>query len=326
MTTTKMQAMVLALLGLSALGLSAQAGFRVNPYLQNPSSDGMSFTWFTTTDVASNLTIQGPGGPYAYTSTPTLQPVLDYTTAELNQNIPGLPRGSWLLEGPSYKHFVDVRGLAPNSVYTYTVQHGSDSFSAQFRTAPSANAWSRIRFIAVSDAETEPLGRVQRREWAPGAMAADSLPRPSTTSSLWKDKFGTRVLSGVSVLNYPLTEDEGYRRNVQTINSRNPAFLLMPGDLVQGGGYQPGWDEFFRQNAGPVGSGLSTYPILPALGNWENFGALNGGYGFDADGRYGPKFARDKYHVYFDAPDNGTPAHRDNYYRIDYGPITIITL
>jgi hypothetical protein len=32
------------------------------------------------------------------------------------------------------------------------------------------------------------------------------------------------------------------------------------------------------------------------------------------------------YHVYVDAPDNGTPEHQDNYYRIDYGPITILTL
>lgn len=125
---------------------------------------------------------------------------------------------------------------------------------------------------------------------------------------------------------YALTETEGYRRNLQIVNSRNPDFLLKPGDLVQGGGYQPGWDEFFRHNAGEFDNGLSRYPILPALGNWENFGALNGGYGTDQDGRFAPKFARDKYHVYFDGPDNGTPNHRDNYYRVDYGPLTIITL
>lgn len=44
--------------------------------------------------------------------------------------------------------------------------------------------------------------------------------------------------------------------------------VIMPGDLVQGGGYQPGWDEFFRHNAGEWGSVLSYRPILPALGNW----------------------------------------------------------
>jgi len=33
--------------------------FRVNPYLQNPSSDGMLFTWFTEADVPAALTISG---------------------------------------------------------------------------------------------------------------------------------------------------------------------------------------------------------------------------------------------------------------------------
>ena len=33
-----------------------------------------------------------------------------------------------------------------------------------------------------------------------------------------------------------------------------------------------------------------------------------------------------KVDVYFDAPANGTPEHQDNYYRIDYSPVTILTL
>ena len=178
----------------------------------------------------------------------------------------------------------------------------------------------------MSDSETEPLGRTTRREWQPGAIAAASAPRPELTNSQWAALFGTSGSGVNQTLRYALTETEGYRQNLQIVNSRNPNFLLMPGDLVQGGGYQPGWDEFFRHGAGEFDNGLSRYPILPALGNWENFGALNGGYGIDADGRFGPKFGRDKYHVYFDAPDNGTLEHRDNYYRIDYGPLTIITL
>ncbi|WP_414562283.1 MULTISPECIES: metallophosphoesterase family protein [unclassified Anabaena] len=150
--------------------------------------------------------------------------------------------------------------------------------------------------------------------------------RPELSDSQWANTFGTAGSGGSQTLRYALTETEGYKHNLEIVNSRQPDFLVMPGDLVQGGGYQPGWDEFFRHNAGEFDSGLSRYPLLPALGNWENFGALNGGYGTDPDGRFGPKFGRDKYHVYFDAPDNGTPEHQDNYYRIDYGPITIITL
>jgi len=318
-------------LAASTFLLPAQAQFRVNPYLQNPSSDGMALTWFSDVAQAGTLQITGPGlaGALEFTTNPSLQSVLAYTTAERNQAIAGLAQGSWLLGNDSHKHAVDVRGLQANSTYQYTVQQGSQSFSASFRTAPTAGAWSSVRFIAMSDSETEPLGRNNRREWSAGALADGSLARPSSatpTSSLWAQTFGTRTLSGAQVLSYAMTEDEGYRRNLALVNSRQPDFLLMPGDLVQGGGYQPGWDEFWRHNAGSVGSGLSRMPILPALGNWENFAAINGGYGTDSDGRFGPKFGRDKYRTYFDMPANGTPDHRDSYYRVDYGPVTIITL
>lgn len=316
-------------LAAALLALPAAADFRINPYLQNPSSDGMYFTWFTSSAAAGTLSITGPGldAPLTFSSVPALQSVLAYTNAEMNQSISGLDKGSWLIAGDNFKHMIDVRALQANTTYSYTVTQGGSTFQSTFRTAPTLDNWTSVRFIAMSDSETEPAGRTTRREWQPGALAAGSLDRPSAASgSTWDQKFGTRAQGGTRILNYALTEDEGYRRNMEIVNSRNPDFLMMPGDLVQGGGYQPGWDEFFRQNAGSVASGLSSYPILPALGNWENFGALNGGYGTDADGRFGPKFGRDKYHTYFDAPDNGTPAHRDNYYRIDYGPVTIITL
>ncbi|MDB9525168.1 metallophosphoesterase family protein [Oscillatoria sp. CS-180] len=298
--------------------------FRVNPYLQQPSSDGIYITWFGETNAAGEVSITGPGldAPVTFTTTPTFEPLLSYTNAELNQDIDGLEQGSWLLGNENYKHTVDVDGLSPDSTYTYTVTVEDDVFEASFTTAPSAEDWDEIRFVAFSDSETEPRGRVNRRDWQQGALAPDSLPRPSTEESLWAETIGVRG----DRLNYPLTENVGYRENLEIINSREPDFLVMPGDLMQGGGYQPGWDEFFRHNAGEFDSGLSEYAILPALGNWENFGALNGGYGTDDDGRFGPLFGREKFHVYFDAPENGIPEHQDNYYRIDYGPITVLTL
>jgi Ca2+-binding RTX toxin-like protein len=302
--------------------------FRVNPYLQNPSSDGVYITWFTEQDLSSSLTVTGPGlsQPLTLLSNTTFEPALAYTTAEKNQTITGLESGSWLISDNNYKHTVDVRGLLPGQTYTYTVKLGTSTFTSTFKTAPVATDWSSIRFMAMSDSETEPQGRITNREWQPGSFTADSSSRPALSGSQWATRFGTSGAGASQSLRYAMTETEGYRRNLSVVNSRNPDFLLMPGDLVQGGGYQPGWDEFFRHNAGEYDSGLSQYPMLPALGNWENFGALNGGYGTDADGRFGPKFGREKYHVYFDAPDNGTPAHQDNYYRIDYGPITVITL
>lgn len=298
--------------------------FRVNPYLQQPSGDGIYITWFGETNTAGEVFITGPGleTPLTFTTTPTFEPLLSYTNAELNQEIDGLEQGSWLLGDENYKHTVDVSGLSPDSTYNYTVTVGDEVFEASFTTAPTAEDWDQIRFIALSDSETEPLGRVNRRDWQQGALDPDSLVRPAVEDSLWAETLG---VSG-DRLNYPLTETVGYRENLEIINSREPDFLVMPGDLIQGGGYQPAWDEFFRHNAGEFDSGLSEYALLPALGNWENFGALNGGYGMDDDGRFGPLLGRQKFDVYFDAPENGTPEHQDNYYRIDYGPVTILTL
>ena len=300
------------------------ASFRVNPYLQQPSSDGMYFTWFTEENLPGSLTVTGPGldEPLIFDSTPSLEPVLAYTAAEQAQAITDLEPGSWLLGDDNYKYTVDVRGLAPNTIYDYSVAVGDNVFNSTFRTAPTADDWDTIRFVALSDSETQPAGRVAARDWQQGALAPGSEARPDPVDSQWAETFGTTG----SRLRYALTETEGYARNLEIINSRNPDFMMMPGDLMQGGGYQPGWDEFFRHNAGEFDSGLSEYPLLPALGNWENFGALNGGYGTDEEGRFGPKFGRDKFHTYFDAPANDTPGHQDNYYRTDYGPITILTL
>ena len=297
---------------------------RINPYLQQPSSDGIYITWFTEENISSEVSITGPGlnSPLTITTTPTFEPVLSYTDAELNEEIEGLEPGSWLLGDENYKHTVDLSELSPDSTYEYSVTVGDETFESSFETAPTSEDWEEIRFVVFSDSETEPEGRVNRRDWQQGALDEESSLRPDVEGSLWAENIG---VSG-DRLNYPLTENVGYRNNLEIINSREPDFLVMPGDLIQGGGYQPAWDEFFRHNAGEFDSGLSEYPLIPALGNWENFGALNGGYDIDEDGRYGPLFGRQKYHVYFDTPENGTPEHQDNYYRTDYGPVTILTL
>ncbi|PPD20348.1 MAG: metallophosphoesterase [Methylomonas sp.] len=305
--------------------------FRILPYLQQPGSNGMLFTWFTETDQSGSLTINGAGlaSPLIFSSLPSHQANLRYTQAELAQTIPGLTPGSWLFSNENYKHSVDVRGLQADSTYTYTVTQGSSVFTREFKTAPTAQDWSHVRFIAMSDSETEPRGRVTYREWQPGEIASGN--RPSLSSSQWATLFGTSGSGANQMLRYALTETEGYKHNLAIVDSRNPDFIVMPGDLVQGGGYQPGWDEFFKHNAGAFDDVLTKRAIIPALGNWENFGALNGGYGAFNDPTFGndvfaPLFGREKYKTYFDMPENGTPNHRGNYYRVDYGPVTIITL
>ncbi len=298
--------------------------FRINPYLQNPSNEGTSITWFTHRDGLASISLTGPGitGERLIESSVTEEPLLSYTSAERRQTISGLDE-SWLISGGNFKHVVDLDGLESGATYNYTVTlEGGETFQSSFETAPDSDDWSHIRFIAMADSETEPKGRVDARDWQPSPLQEGSLDRPSMDDSQWAEIIGTRSGS----LRYALNQRDGYQANLDIVNEREPDFLVMPGDLVQGGGYQPGWDEFFRHNAGEFSSGLSSYPLLPALGNWENYGALNGGYGEDEDGRFGPMFGRQKYHAYFDAPENGTSEHQDNYYRVDYGPVTILTL
>lgn len=299
------------------------SAFRIQPYLQQPSSQGMVLTWFSVRGDAGELRISGPGlsAERVLNSQPELRGEMAYTDAERAETITGLAPGSWLVPGEAYRHRVTVDGLQPASTYTYTVRQNGQSFSRTFRTAPLASNWTRLRFIAMSDSETEPRGRTTFREWAPGEGGA---ARPDG-SSAWATRFGTATLGGVPVLRYAMTETEGLTRNLRIVDSRTPDFVLMPGDLVQGAGYQPGWDEFFRHTAGEFGDTFTRFPVIAAYGNWETFAALNGGYGSATD-RAPVVRARHRFKTFFTGPDNGTPEHRGNYHRIDYGPVTILTL
>lgn len=297
---------------------------RILPYLQQPTSQGMLITWFTGRNQPGRLEITGPGlnVPLVLSSTPELRPEVVYTEQERAEEIAGLAKGSWLIDGQAFKHSVQVTGLQPGSRYAYTLQQGGETISRSFRTAPSSTEWSQLRFIAMSDSETEPRGRFTHREWAP---SPGGEARPATTGSTWAQRFGTAVLNGVNVLRYPLTETLGFTQNMKIVDSRAPDFVLMPGDLVQGSGYQPGWDEFFRHVAGDFGDTFTRVPLIAAYGNWETFAGPSGGYGTAAD-RAPVVKARHRFKTFIDGPDNGTPAHRSNYHRIDYGPVTILTL
>jgi hypothetical protein len=299
----------------------ASAQFRVNPYLQNPTSDGMYFTWFESAGTPGTLEITGPGlgTPLTFSTTPDLRPETAYTTLETTENINNKGAGFYNIPGSNYKHTVNVAGLQPGTTYNYTVTQGTQTFSKTFRTAPTRNNFTNVRFMAMSDSETDPRGDLARQAWplSIAGVAPGSLPRPAGLN------------------NYVMTETQGYNSNLAIVESRDPDFIAMPGDIVQGGGYQAAWDQFFRHNAGtatgnllgetPVGQPLSSRPILPAYGNWENFANPNGGYG-SASNRAPVALSRHRYKTYFDLPSNGTPEHQDNYYRVDYGPVTIITL
>lgn len=299
--------------------------FRINPYLQVYGKGKLQLTWFSNSLSTSSIKILKKSGETIYQGDVQgeVVPEIYYTSQERNQIIPGLEQGSWIGSDQvfRYRFIID---LPADLKADYVVTLAGSNYSGDFKMPSSNSSWEKIRFMALADSETDPKGRVTNRAWYPGTP----LFRPITTvPELWKQKFGSTIEQGIELPNYLMTEEKGYQENLKIISSRDPDFIIMPGDLVQGAGYQPGWDEFFRQNAGQLGSGLSHYAIIPALGNWEASGAVSGGYGNNEKGEFLPVLGRKRFHAYFETPkDDPLQKHRQSYYRVDYGPVTILTL
>ncbi len=293
--------------------MEVRAQFRVRPYLQQPTTEGVLISWVTETQDPGLLIVKGPGLEKArrYRSRPALFPQLAYSEAELKQ------RNAYpdMFENANYKHQVRLKGLLPGESYRYTVVQGRDRFNGSIKTVPEVDTTESIRFIVLADSETEPDGRFKKVEWGDipelaYTRAEGSEPRPDRLER-----------NGKGEALYVATQAEGLARNVRVIEGRKPDLLLMPGDLVQGGGYQRAWDEYFRHFAGKLSGLLGNCPVLPAFGDWENSAARNGFYYPTA-----VFSARQKYKAYFDTPANNKKEYRDCYYRLDYGPITILTI
>ncbi|MCA9097752.1 MAG: metallophosphoesterase, partial [Planctomycetaceae bacterium] len=209
--------------------------------------------------------------------------------------VPLLPGG--VDPGNPYQHRIRVTGLQEGTTYSYSVVQGAETFNGTFKTIPDQN--SSVRFVVYGDSETEPESTGAKVNW--------EVPFSSTSRQ------------------YVVDQTEGYKQNLNIIESRNPDFIGIAGDIVESGGEQRDWDEFWRHNSGSYNDVASHIPILAAPGNHENFGGPGGlgGYSDAAAIR-----ARDKFSTYFEAPDNGSgvSTFEDRYFRVDYGPITYIVL
>lgn len=263
--------------------------FRVTPYLQNPSTDGMTVIWLSETQESGSVEVAGIG---TFTSIPVLAGELAYHPDEIsnhfNGNDPGTP----------YLHRVRINGLSAGTTYDYTVRQGDSAYTGTMKTAPERN--SDVRFIVYADSETEPESTDKTRRC--------SEPYGDYDRQYWLD------------------QTDGYSINIKAMESRDPDFIAIAGDIVESGNEQRDWDEFWKHNAGRYSDIGGSVPILPAVGNHENHAGGDGGSGF-----YTTPLAREavaRYRTYFETPDNGSgkPEHQDRYYRVDYGPITYITI
>lgn len=280
------------------LGAACQAqgssGFRVLPYLQNPTSSGITIRWLSHSNEPGSLRIKGAGIDLERSSTPNFARTLSYN--------PAAPEVSDRPHQVPFLHSVRVEELAPDTKYDYVVTQSSSEFRSTFKT--NRNPDQSIRFMVYSDSETEPeSSTVGPIEWPKGLKSN----RPD------------------GIVKYLTDQTTGYRKNLEMISERNPDFVCIAGDLVESGGEQRDWDEFWEHIAGRYGSIASRIPFFPAIGNHENYAGPGGFGGYAAPAA---NFSVDKYLTYFEVPSNSAsnPKHHGRYYRVNYGPITLITI
>ncbi len=276
------------------LNSAAQDDFRVYPYLQNPSPDGITIIWFSNHNISGQLSYREDGRTWSdvIASVPEQVPELAYSQWENDMFFGG--------SAPStpFRHMVRLKKLRPDTEYEYTVNQGNSTFTSTFSTAPAGN--TSIRVIFYADSETEPESVNNFTDWPD---ASNGSPRPYLTD-----------------------QATGYKNNLEVIKTRKPDLVFVAGDLVEAGGEQRDWDEFWRNITDPDAekSLAGKVPVLPAPGNHEYF---EGPY-LDQFNQPGSERAINRFLSYFETPPNlsGNPAHEGRYYSLRYGPATFIVV
>ncbi|MFM7109166.1 MAG: metallophosphoesterase family protein [Planctomycetaceae bacterium] len=284
--------------------------FRVRHYLLDPAADAMTIRWLSETGAAGAVECNGA----TLTSTPVLARDLDYDGAEPLE----LQHAS-----PPYLHSVRVTGLEPATSYPYAVTQDGETLKAVLTTAPRRGEVGRgggVRLFLYGHPAAQPESRGSHAEWPPSPSAPGG-PRPTWAKT------------------YPADETTGYRMNLALMASRaaeslragNPVLACVVGDLVENGGEQRDWDEFWRHNAGTFGTFASRVPLAAVPGEHDICGGPKspdpqrnlGGYSGAATLRAARKFA-----AYFEHPANGAAdeRHEGRYWRIDFGPVTLLGL
>jgi len=270
-----------------------QSAFRVLPYLQNPAPDAITVIWFSGEQTPGVLTFgkQDSEEHIVLNSVPVLAESLRYSLWEDTTFFDGQA------PAPPFRHRIRLEALEPATTYHYGVSQDGVQINSTFRTAPDGD--SSFRFIVYSDSETEPESTGKFTQW----LDNESANRP-----------------------YLVDQTKGYRNNLEVIRSREPDLVFIAGDLVESGGEQRDWDEFWAHNGGDENDpGIAgQIPLFTALGNHEYFE----GPMLDIYNQPGSERAVARYLSYFESPSNASPnvQQEGRYYSFRYGPAAFIIL
>ncbi len=268
---------------------SLSTEYRVLPYVQNPTAMGVTLKWFSHNKGKASVHVYDEQKALVsrWQSSAKLASELVYSEFELLSN-------SERENSVPYNHEVRINGLEVGRRYVYEVNQNGELARGEFKTAVSNT--TPIRLIVYADSETEPESTGKHTNW----------PSPTTPDEKRP---------------YLIDQTTGYRENLKAIAEREPDFIAIAGDLVESGGEQRDWDEFWRQNQ----SLAANVPIMPALGNHEYYAGPEefGAWEVAASERSIAKFKS-----YFDLPENDArnTQHNERYYSFEYGPLTLITL
>lgn len=278
--------LLLVALSWPCLAIPDETPYRVRPYLQNPQPQSISVVWVSLTPAAGTVRCwEGSRLVAERESHPKPASQLGYEEWESQTFFGGNPPPhGWLQE-------VQIGGLQPGHRYHYEVEQCGQTVQAEFHTPPQGR--KAVHFVAYADCETEPESSGARVNWDP-PQSKEKRP-------------------------YLVDQTDGYAAHLRLIGEEKPDFVVIAGDIVESGGEQRDWDEFWKQT-GPLAASI---PILGCLGNHDYFGGpKNGQYQTPASEKAVAKFLS-----YFRWPDNGAPdPQKGRYGRVDYGPVTIIAL
>ena len=251
---------------------TSHAGIFIEPYLQNPQTDGMTVLWWTDNSQASSQIEYGQGN-------------YDTTASASNEYVSSLGK---------YKHEVTISGLSAESSYDYRVNSGG-TLSGAYALSTMKNRSSNFRISVLGDGRTDNTTVLSRHRtvlnqaadrgsdiifeagdmvYSGSAAHWENLYRQVLTSSASSSTVASRIPFHTAVGNHEIYDGSYPGGNLTTSMARYKALMSNPAN----GSINSDWEERYYS----IKYGAATFIILDANNTSDN-GLDNHDYLNDGD-------------------------------------------